>query len=154
MEENELRISAFSLAQRFLGLRETPGVASNAHVLSMLQLDAAWVQNDEVPWCSAYVNYICWLLRLPRSKSLSARSWLGVGIPVNIDEAKPGFDVVVLQRGGADEPGPEVLAAPGHVGFFAGRTPGQIHVLGGNQSNTVSVQAFEPSRLLGLRRLV
>lgn len=148
-----LEVTALSLARRFLGLAEVPGTASNPAVLAMLKLDQSWPGGDEVPWCSAYVNYICWLLALPRSKSLAARSWLKIGTGVSLTHAQPGFDLVVLTRGSGPQPGPEVLAAPGHVGFYLGVDGGQIAVLAGNQGNKVSEQAFPLSRLLGIRRL-
>jgi uncharacterized protein (TIGR02594 family) len=165
-----LQITAFDLAQRFIGTKEVAGPVSNAHILAMLRLDASWVEGDSVPWCSAFTNYVAWLLRLPRSKSLAARSWLQVGVPIALDAARPGFDVVILKRGGDAEPGPSVTDAPGHVGFFAGfegvhvvahlngepltipdsRT---VLVLGGNQADQVSVQPFPVARVLGIRRL-
>jgi uncharacterized protein (TIGR02594 family) len=116
----KIGITAFDLAQRFIGVKEIAGTASNPQVLAMLQLDASWPKGDDVPWCSAFANYIAWLLRLPRSKSLMARSWLQVGTPIKIEEADAGNDIVILKRGGGDQPGPEVISAPGHVGFFAG----------------------------------
>lgn len=119
----------------------------------MLRLDNTWVPDDDTPWCSAFTNYIAWLLRLPRSKSLAARSWLTVGTPVNIDQAKPGFDVVILTRG-VDPPGPEVLSAPGHVGFFAGLEQFRhVLLLGGNQDDQVMVAPYSATRVLGVRRL-
>jgi uncharacterized protein (TIGR02594 family) len=122
-------------------------------VLSMLRLDNTWPQGDDVPWCSAFVNYIAWLLRLPRSKMLNARSWLTVGTPIQLDAAAPGFDVAILKRGGPDQPGPDVIAAPGHVGFYAGAEGPDLLVLGGNQGDSVSVARFRKESLLGLRRL-
>ena len=86
----------------------------------VLKLDDEWPDGDEVPWCSAFMNYICWLLRLPRSKSLRARSWLSVGTPIDISDARPGFDVVILKRGIGRQPGPDNLTATGHVALFAG----------------------------------
>lgn len=148
-----MNLSAFSLAERFVGIREAAGPTSNAHVLAMLQLDTAWVTKDEVAWCSAFVNYVCWILRLPRSKSLSARSWLAVGTPTELSAAKVGYDIVVLARGDGEQPGPEVLAAPGHVGFFAGLEGERLWLLGGNQGDAVSVAPFSSDRILGVRRL-
>src|SRR5262245_33401688 len=115
-----MTVTAFDIAQRFVGTKEAPGLSSNPLVLAMLRLDDASVPDDAVPWCSAFTNWIAWILRLPRSKSLSARSWLTVGTPVDLSDAKIGFDVVVLKRGAGPQPGPDVLDAPGHVGFFAG----------------------------------
>lgn len=82
-------------------------------------------------------------------------------MPIDLSEARIGWDVVVLQRGDGHQPGPEVLAAPGHVGWFAGLdvgsdnplAPTAIRVLGGNQNDKVSVAAFPLPRLLGVRRL-
>jgi len=128
---------------------------SNPQVLAMLRLDAAWPKDDSTAWCSAFVNYMAWLLRLPRSKSLAARSWLKVGVPVTPLDARAGFDVAILKRGDGEQPGPDVLDAPGHVAFFAGfDVPrASILLLGGNQGDQVSVAGFPLSSLLGIRRL-
>jgi hypothetical protein len=137
----------------------------------MLRLDEQWPTADEVPWCSAFANYIAWLLRLPRSKSLTARSWLTVGMPIALESARAAFDIIVLKRGPGHQPGPEVLDAPGHVGFFAGleRTRPTINgapfdmsdrvesrrvlVLAGNQGNSVSIAPFPVDGVIGARRL-
>lgn len=149
-------VSAFTLAQRFIGIKETNGARSNPLILAMLKLDASWPEDDGTAWCSAFVNAICWLLRLPRSKSLAARSWLAVGQSVPLVAAVPGYDVVVLRRGNLDA-GPDVLNAPGHVGFFAGLETGRdgdyVVVLGGNQGDAITVARFPASRVLGVRRL-
>jgi len=147
-----LQVTAFSIAQRFVGTTEAVGVASNPLILAMLKLDQGWPQDDEVPWCSAFLNWVAWLLRLPRSKSLAARSWLTVGQPIPIESAEAGFDVVVFSRGG-NPPGPEVLNAPGHVALFASVEGGLVYVLGGNQGDTVKVSAYPLTRVLGVRRL-
>ena len=148
-----MEVTGYGIAQRFVGLKEVNGLASNPQILAMLRLDGSWPRTDEVPWCSAFVNYVAWLLRLPRSKSLGARSWLAVGRPIASRDAEAAFDVVVLQRGGANQPGPDVIAAPGHVGFFAGMEADRVLVLGGNQGDAVSLESFPASRILGIRRL-
>ncbi len=146
-------VNAYDIAQRFIGIKEIPGSTANPQVLAMLRLDGEWPADDSVPWCSAFVNYVCWLLRLPRSKSLSARSWLAIGRPVSTVEATQG-DVVVLKRGNGVQPPADVLDAPGHVGFFAGRVGSSlVEVLGGNQGDTVSVQRFPVKDVLSIRRL-
>lgn len=150
----KIETSAFDLAMRFVGTKEVAGTASNSMILAMLQLDQAWPKNDEVPWCSAFMNWIAWLLRLPRSKSLVARSWLAVGTPISLSAAEPGFDVVILKRGTGKQPGPEVMNAPGHVGFFAGMQDANVvFLLGGNQSNGVTTASFPVKDILGVRRL-
>ena len=149
-----MTLDAFRLAQRYLGVHERAGDQHHPLIqwwlsLCAFGLDAA----DEIAWCSAFVNGVAWELGLPRSKSAAARSWLAVGEPVPLDEAQPGFDVVVLQRGEGPQPGAAVLDAPGHVGFFAGLDADAVFVLAGNQSNAVNVQRFPRWRVLGVRRL-
>lgn len=143
---------AFDLAERFVGIQEVGGQVNNDQIMAMLRLDNSWPQADEVPWCSAFTNYICWLARLPRSKDLRARSWLSIGKGITLDEAVPG-DIVVVKRGSGDQPGPEVIDAPGHVGFYAGRSGDLIEVLGGNQSDRVKISRYPVKKLLGVRRL-
>jgi uncharacterized protein (TIGR02594 family) len=146
-------VTAFKIAQRFVGLKELPGAMSEPLVLAMLRLDSKWVESDETAWCSAFANFVCHILELPRSRSLAARSWLTVGTSVPLTDARVGFDVVVLQRGGGKQPGPEVLNAPGHVGFYAGQDATSVLLLAGNQGDAVSIAAFPKARILGIRRL-
>lgn len=151
---HRIETTAFDIAQRFIGVKEVDGTMANPQIMAMLRLDAQWPEGDETPWCSAFVNYVAWLLRLPRSKSLLARSWLQMGRPVPLTAGEPAFDVVVLKRGEGEQPGPENVSAPGHVGFFAGIEGQVVLVLGGNQSNAVNIGRFPMSRVLGLRRLI
>lgn len=144
-----IEVTALSVAERFLGMKEVPGTVDNPAILAMLRMDMTWPKNDEVAWCSAFANYVAWLLDLPRSRSLAARSWLKVAIPTQNPE--PGFDVVILKRGGG--PGPEVIDAPGHVGFFAGFNGDRVLVLGGNQGDAVSLAGFPSKDVLGYRKL-
>lgn len=149
-------MTPFDLAHRFVGeVTELPGKQDSPFIQWCFEScgygpDTA----DEVPWCSAFANRIAWILRLPRSKSARARSWLLVGEVVSISSAETGFDVVILKRGGGNQPGPDVIKAPGHVGFFAGRERGgRVLILGGNQGDAVSVVGFGDERILGVRRL-
>ena len=149
----KIYVSAYELAQRFVGIKEVPGSTANPQILAMLKLDMNRPEDDSVPWCSGFVNYIAWLLRLPRSKSLRARSWLTIGEVIDLEEAEPGFDLAVFKRGGGNQPGPEIIDAPGHVGFYAGIENKKVLVLGGNQGDSVSISSYPKSRLLGVRRL-
>ena len=148
---NAIPLTMFDLAQRFVGIQEIAGAQHQpfvqwCHSLVALGTD----QPDETPWCSSFTNAMAWILRLPRSKSAMARSWLNVGTPIGLHDATPGFDVVVFWRGSKD-------AATGHVGLYAGveRRDGKevILVLGGNQGDSVSIAPYPADRLLGVRRL-
>jgi len=143
--------TALELAARFTGLHEVAGVVANPQVLAMLTLVDTSVTDDATPWCSAFVAYVAWLLGLPQSRSLAARSWLSVGWPIALDKAEPGFDVVVLNRAnGSADPS---KAGPGHVGFFHSLFPDRVLILGGNQSDAVSLGIFRRDAVLGVRRL-
>lgn len=150
-----ISVTAFTRAQRYVGqVLERPGGQDHPLIQWWLSLCGfGFDAHDEIAWCSAFVNGIAWDLRLPRSKSAAARSWLAVGEVIDPETAIVGFDVVVLRRGTGPQPGPEVPQAPGHVGFFAGLEPSRILVLGGNQGNGISVDSFARDRVLGVRRL-
>jgi uncharacterized protein (TIGR02594 family) len=144
-----MNITALRVAKQFLGIKEIEGEKDNPFVvwcLSTCGQDA----KDEMAWCSAFVNGVCLILGLDRTNSVRARSWLNVGIPVELKDAKPGFDVCVFSRG---------TGLQGHVGFFAGirfNDKGEedgIYVLSGNDNNSVTLRVYNKSRLLGVRRL-
>ena len=145
----------FLIAQKYMGRKELPGEDKNApFIMEMLTLDNSWPQNDETPWCSAFINFLCGIVDIPRTKSLMARSWLGIGMPIDLENAEVGFDVCIFKRGSGKQPGADVLNAPGHVALFAGVAGNKIYVLGGNQGDSVSMRGYPKSRLLGVRRLI
>jgi uncharacterized protein (TIGR02594 family) len=152
-------MTPFELAQRYAGIGEFAGGKDHPLIQWWLSLCGLGFESpDETPWCSAFVNGIAWELRLARSKSAAARSWLAVGTPVSFADAAVGFDVVIIKRdaNGHDmmsQPGPEVLNAPGHVGFYAGREPGRVLLFAGNQGNRVSLASFSEQAVLGVRRI-
>jgi len=150
-----VQLSPYLLAQRYVGVKELFGNQNHPLVSWWLSLCSySLTSADEIPWCSAFVNGMAWELRLQRSKSAAARSWLSSGIPIAILDAEPGFDIVIFKRGKDPQPGPDVLHAPGHVGFYAGRDlHGNLLILGGNQGDSVSIQAFPQLSVLGVRRL-
>ncbi len=148
-------MTLYDLAQRFVGeVHELKGSNASPFIVWCLQSCDLSLTSDEIPWCSGFLNRLAWLLRLPRSKSLRARSWLTVGTPVDLQQAKKG-DVVILKRGVEPQPGPDVLEAPGHVTIFAGFDQDGVHFLGlgGNQEDGVTVSRMRLSSILGVRRL-
>jgi uncharacterized protein (TIGR02594 family) len=148
-------MTPFRLATRYLGIGEIIG-GSDHPLISWWLFHAGlpFGSHDEVPWCGAFVGDIFWTLgvKLPAFPA-RARHWMTVGTPVNLDKAEVGWDVVVMNRGIPHQPDASELDAPGHVGFFAGLNPDGVIVLGGNQSNKVSIATFPKERVLGVRRL-
>lgn len=151
-----MKNTPYDMAERYLGRKEVRGMLDDPLIMEWLRLDHEWPSHDEVPWCSAFINWICWNFWLPRSKSLMARSWLLVGekVPYPI-RAKKGWDVAVFKRGDHPQPGPEVTDAKGHVGFFHSynKESQLITILGGNQNNQVGIKKISERDLLGIRRL-
>ena len=128
-------------AWREFGVLEVAGSNSNSRILDMFKaVGHASIADDDVAWCAAYVGACLERSGRASTKSLQARSYLSWG---DLIEAPCVGAIAVLSRG----PNP----ALGHVGFVMGETDAQIFLLGGNQSNSVSVAAFEKSRVLSYR---
>jgi uncharacterized protein (TIGR02594 family) len=102
------------------------------------------VEHDEVAWCAAFVGHCLEKAGIASTRRLNARSYLTWGEKVvRLEQAREG-DVVVFTRGSS--------TAQGHVAFFLKATGSQIEVLGGNQSDGVTIARYAKSRLLGIRR--
>jgi len=142
-----LPLTLFEFAQKFIGLREVPGSKDNPAILAALQLSDDWPQHDEVPWCAGAINALAWMLDLPYSRSLMARSWLKIGFAVDLQDAREGWDVVVLWRGSRS-------ASSGHVGIYAGHDSSHVWMLGGNQDDEFNITKYPRNRVLGVRRLL
>lgn len=98
----------------------------------------------KLPWCGDFVETPI-ALALPNEalpvNPYLARNWLNFGF----DPKTPGYgDVLVFSRPGS--------AWSGHVGFYFGEDKTAYHVLGGNQSNRVTIARILKKRLLGARR--
>ena len=136
----------YDKAKEYVGVSEVVGSKHNPSIIAMFKASGhEWVRDDETPWCAAFVNAVLADCDLRGTGKLNARSFLEWGEPVDLADAKHG-DVVVFWRGSPD-------GWQGHVGFFAGTAGQNVMVLGGNQSNKVSIAAYGKDRLLGVRRM-
>ncbi len=129
-----------------LGTEEIVGNENNPEVLKYAkEAGIKGITNDEIAWCSTFVNWVAWKAGLQLSGKANARSWLNVGEKVTIPE--PG-DVVVFWR---ESP----QSWKGHVGFFLGVSTDKkrVYCLGGNQGNRVSVSAYRINTVLSFQRL-
>lgn len=133
-------------ALELYGLKEIEGKENNETIVNFFkEIGHSWVKDDETPWCSCFANIVAKRTGHQFTGKLNAQSWLDVGEKVETPEIG---DVVVLWR---DKPD----SGKGHVGFFIReeKEKGSIHILGGNQSNQVSIWSYPKTRLLGYRRL-
>jgi uncharacterized protein (TIGR02594 family) len=131
----------FAIAHAELGTREVLGSGDNPRIVSYLRsttLKAPYSSNDETAWCSAFVNWCVERAGYAGTDSAWARSWLNWGR--RTDKPVVGC-IAVFERN----------VTSGHVGFFVSSARGKIRVLGGNQSNAVTIADYPQSRHLGYR---
>lgn len=142
MQYNQAILAA---AGEYIGLQEWPGSKHNPQIVAMFgKVGHGWVQDDETPWCAAFVGSILAQLSLPHTGELAARSYQNWGTAVNENTVQPG-DVVVLWRNSPS-------SWQGHVGFFVRFEGDRVVLRGGNQGNAVTDAAYPRSRILAIRR--
>lgn len=131
-----------------LGVKEIVGRGSNRTIIAWRdELNAAGVKisgysDDDIPWCGLFAAWVTFQ-RASNAQEvvdapLWARNWATYGRPTK--QAALG-DVLVFGRNGG-----------GHVGFYVGEDQQCFHVLGGNQSNAVTIARIKKSRLIAVRR--
>ena len=132
-----------AVAHRLLGLTETPGPGNNPILLDWAKAADLPFDRDETPWCGLFIAH-CLASTLPEAplpaNPLGARQWLkfGVAVPPQLGA------VLVFWRGS-----PKGWA--GHVALYWAEDATSFHVLGGNQSDAVTITKIAKSRLLGAR---
>lgn len=113
------------IAWKEIGQKETPGLkAHNARILEYHATTTMKASNDEVAWCSSFVNWVMEQAGYKGTKSAQARDWAKWG--KTCQEPLLG-SICVIEYGGLK----------GHVGFVAGKNAKGILLLGGNQRNQV-----------------
>jgi uncharacterized protein (TIGR02594 family) len=131
-------------AERLKGVREVAGAKSNPTILGWAKSLGGWVasffKNDDTPWCGLFVAHVVGKTlpseALP-SNPLGALNWLKFGRALTVPTVGA---IAVFKRPGG-----------GHVGLYVGEDATAVHVLGGNQSNTVNVTRVSKDRLQGYR---
>lgn len=139
-------MSLLQILSQEIGVKEVKGRQHNPQIMKYAK-EAGFenYKTDETAWCSLFANWVAHKAGLERSKNLTARSWLNVGLP--IDNPEPG-DIVVFWRNKID-------SWQGHVAFFVGFSAdhSRVYCLGGNQGDQVSLTGYKVDQLLGFRRL-
>lgn len=136
-------LTAMEVAKDYLGMTER----GNSKVISAFIKQSAGVDIDPrvTPWCAAFLNALIGASGGEGTGKLTARSFLNYGTAT---ETPSQGDIVVFSRGSNP--------ASGHVGLYAGEVTKNgerfIKVLGGNQSNSVSIAEYPASTLLGVRK--
>ncbi len=135
-----------AFAEAFIGKNENN--AEDVQILSAFIQNTAGIKINpaQTAWCAAFVDAVLHASTgTAGTGKLNARSYLDWGKPVSTPQVG---DVEVFSRGDPN-------GWQGHVGFYAGmNADGTIKVLGGNQGDSVSIDNFDASKLLGYRRAI
>jgi len=131
-------------AYELIGTREVPGRGSNEAITGWAKdLDLLSYDDDDIPWCGLFVAH-CIGSQLPEERlpnnPLGARQWETFGITAS---AQLGAIMVFWRESKS--------SGKGHVGFYWAEDVEAYHILGGNQSDSVSVTRVAKSRLLQAR---
>lgn len=120
-----------------IGTKEVLGTGNDATILSWAkELGISNTYNaDSIAWCGLFVALVVKRSgRIPVDKPLWARSWAKWGIRQSV--AMLG-DVLVFSRD-----------AGGHVGIYIAEDKDCYHVLGGNQSDAVTITRIKKTRCI------
>ena len=131
-------------ARSLLGTREIVGRTHNNVLIAFLNSARKWNgviwKDDEMPWCGGFVAACLVAVGVePVKIAARAKSWATWGSRLRPERLAPGAVLVFDRPGG------------GHVGFYVGEDVTAYHVLGGNQSNAVTVTRIAKSRLTASR---
>jgi uncharacterized protein (TIGR02594 family) len=132
------------IAQQELGVHETAGAEATARIIEYDKCTSLKACSDEVPWCSAFANWVVVGAGDRGTNSAAARSWLDWGRP--IPDPVAGCIVVVDRK---DPNNPNAA----HVTFYVkdngdGAT---FTALGGNQGDAVKYSNYRYDKVLGYR---
>jgi len=137
--KNNKELPWIAAGKAVFGLHET---RDNRYLKQWLRSDGATLGDPKaLPWCGDYVE-TCIKNSLPKEHFRGplgenpywARNWLYFGL-----KCEPCYGAVfVFSRGKG-----------GHVGFGIGEDATDYYILGGNQSNAVTISRIAKGRLLG-----
>ena len=128
-------------AQKHIGLKEFQ-TGNNPKILQWAKLIGNPIDSDynadSIPWCGLFVSYVFSQVGITGvDQPLWAKSWANFGLKLS----EPAFGcVIVFSRQGG-----------GHVGFYLGENSDYYFVLGGNQSDSVSVTQIAKGRAIAYR---
>ncbi|HTM78389.1 MAG TPA: TIGR02594 family protein, partial [Devosia sp.] len=144
-----------SAALTLYGSHEVPGPGSNPAIMEMRKtisaispIKATGVRaytDDDIAWCGLFMAYCAHLAgkEFP-DYPLWAMNWAGFGTK----SPEPGLgDVLVFKR--TNTKGQTV---GGHVALYVGEDEACFHILGGNQSNSVTIMRKAKAQLVAARR--
>jgi uncharacterized protein (TIGR02594 family) len=135
----------YAEAIQYLGVVELDGPKTNPLIRSWILQSAKWLDQDDskTAWCGCFRGAIGIATATGAPENhFRAASWRQWGIAVDkLENAIKGDTLIFTRRGGF------------HVGLYAGLSAnGNPLVLGGNQSDSVSIAEYDKDHLLSIRR--
>lgn len=137
------------IAEGELGQHEISG-DENPRIIAYHATTTLHAMEDEIPWCSSFVNWCMEQAGIKGTNSALAKSWLNwgksivtpvIGCICVIKKKQSGNDIATGSSSGY------------HVAFWLEEKEGRIHLLGGNQSDMVKMSSFnlESYEIIGYR---
>ncbi|WP_200844370.1 TIGR02594 family protein [Rhizobium sp. 18065] len=133
-------------AIKIYGVVEAPGKANNQLILSWAKEVGLrdTYSNDAIPWCGLALAVVAKRAgKAVPTNPLWALNWRNFGVPV--DKPQLG-DVLIKTRKTASG------AVAGHVAIVLGEDATHYHVIGGNQSDAVTITRISKKDKLWFRR--
>jgi uncharacterized protein (TIGR02594 family) len=119
------------------GQAEIAGGGHNPRIVEYHATTGFRAKDDETPWCASFLGWCLEQAGIKSTASAAARSYEQWG--VSLAQPVVGAVVTFTRSGG------------GHVGFYMGERDGKWLILGGNQSNRVSIALYDPARMTSIR---
>jgi uncharacterized protein (TIGR02594 family) len=135
-----LMLPWFEEAKHLMGTKEGRGSKDNPEILDWAKdLDIQY-PSDDIAWCGLFVGH-CIGATLPQeplpANPLGARQWERFG---DSTEPRVGAVMVFWRK--------SLQSGLGHVGFYVGEDHDGYQILGGNQSDSVSLMWLNKDRFL------
>ena len=142
-EANGLILPWFEEAKHLMGTREGRGSTDNLEILDWADDLDIHYPSDDIPWCGLFVAH-CVGATLPQeslpANPLGARQWQRFG---DLTDPRVGAVMVFWRK--------TRQSGLGHVGFYVGEDKTAYQILGGNQSDSVSLTWLSKDRFLAAR---
>ena len=129
-------------AESTIGVREVPGAANSPTIMRWARQVGRYLgipyAADSTPWCGLWTAWVFDQHGItPPPIAIRASQWGTWG--TKLTRGTPGAVLVFTRAGG------------GHVGLYASEDEDNYHVVGGNQSDSVSVMKLAKNRCTAIR---
>lgn len=127
-------------ALKLYGTKEAEGTQDNPEILNWAkEVGIPDYVHDSIAWCGLFMAVVA---HRSGKKVVESPLWAANWLKFGEKSEKPELgDVLVFQRPGGN-----------HVGLYVGEDSTTYHVIGGNQSDSVSITRIQKNRFRGARR--